>query len=217
MSTMLLFWYNIYILHMNPYTILEISPQASDEEIKKKFRVLAQRYHPDRVGGNEEKFKQVNLAYSILNDPVRKKHFDTTGQYNVNPSFREEAINNLAKLLTYFINEIDPDLENLIVCMKNDIQREKNTITTQISVCITKITKLEKFLKKIKRKKDGENILKAFVASQITSQENNINSLNRNLEVGDKMLEILEDYQYGDEEFEMLMNQTISTQEVQDQ
>jgi curved DNA-binding protein CbpA len=202
---------------MNPYTILEISPQASDEEIKKKFRVLAQRYHPDRVGGNEEKFKQVNLAYSILNDPVRKKHFDTTGQYNVNPSFREEAINNLAKLLTYFINEIDPDLENLIVCMKNDIQREKNTITTQISVCITKITKLEKFLKKIKRKKDGENILKAFVASQITSQENNINSLNRNLEVGDKMLEILEDYQYGDEEFEMLMNQTISTQEVQDQ
>jgi curved DNA-binding protein CbpA len=202
---------------MNPYTILEISPQASDEEIKKKFRVLAQRYHPDRVGGNEEKFKQVNLAYSILSDPVRRKQFDTTGQYNVNPSLREEAVNNLARLLTYFINEIDPDLENLIVCMKNDIQREKNVITTQISVCITKITKLEKFLKKIKRKKEGENILKAFVASQISTQENNINSLNRNLEVGDKMLEILEDYQYGDEEFEMLMNQVISNQEAQTQ
>jgi curved DNA-binding protein CbpA len=202
---------------MNPYDILEITPQASDEEIKKKFRTLAQRYHPDRVGGNEEKFKQINLAYSILSDPVRKKLFDSTGQYNVNPSLREESINNLARLLSHFINQIDPDLENLIVCMKNDIHREKNTLSTQIANCISAITKLEKFLRKIKRKKDGENILKAFVANQIVSQENNINSHNRNLEVCDKMLEILEDYQYGDEEFEMLMNQAISNPEVQPQ
>jgi curved DNA-binding protein CbpA len=202
---------------MNPYDILEITPQASDEEIKKKFRTLAQRYHPDRVGGNEEKFKQINLAYSILSDPVRKKLFDSTGQYNVNPSLREEAINNLARLLSHFINQIDPDLENLIVCMKNDIQREKITLSTQISNCISAITKLEKFLRKIKRKKDGENILKSFVANQIVSQENNINSHNRNLEVCDKMLEILEDYQYGDEEFEMLMNQAISNPEVHTQ
>jgi curved DNA-binding protein CbpA len=202
---------------MNPYDILEISPQASDEEIKKKFRTLAQRYHPDRVGGDEEKFKQVNLAYSILSDPVRKKLFDETGQYNVNPNLREEAINNLARLLSHFINQIDPDLENLIVCMKNDIYREKNTLSTQISVCISAIAKLEKFLKKIRRKKDGENILKAFVASQIISQENSIKAHNRNLEVCDKMLEILEDYQYGDEEFEMLMNQAISTPEPQAQ
>jgi curved DNA-binding protein CbpA len=202
---------------MNPYDILEITPQASDEEIKKKFRTLAQRYHPDRVGGNEEKFKQINLAYSILSDPVRKKLFDSTGQYNVNPSLREEAINNLARLLSHFINQIDPDLENLIVCMKNDIQREKITLSTQISNCISAITKLEKFLRKIKRKKDGENILKSFVANQIVSQENNINSHNRNLEVCDKMLEILEDYQYGEEEFEMLMNQAISNPEVHTQ
>ena len=101
--------------------------------------------------------------------------------------------------------------------MKNDIQREKITLSTQISNCISAITKLEKFLRKIKRKKDGENILKAFVANQIVSQENNINSHNRNLEVCDKMLEILEDYQYGDEEFEMLMNQAISNPEVHTQ
>ena len=212
----MLFWCNIYT-YMNPYDILEITPQASDEEIKKKFRTLAQRYHPDRVGGNEEKFKQINLAYSILSDPVRKKLFDSTGQYNVNPSLREEAINNLARLLSHFINQIDPDLENLIVCMKNDIQREKITLSTQISNCISAITKLEKFLRKIKRKKDGENILKSFVANQIVSQENNINSHNRNLEVCDKMLEILEDYQYGEEEFEMLMNQAISNPEVHTQ
>jgi len=193
---------------MNPYDILETSPQASDEEIKKKFRILAQQFHPDRSGGNEEKFKQINLAYSILSDPVRRKHFDSTGQYNVNPSLREESINNLARLLNHFINEINPDLENLIVCMKNDIVREKNVLSTQISNCINAITKLEKFSKKIKRKKEGENILKSFVQAQITSQENNIKTLNKNLEVCDNMLEILEDYEFGELEWDLLINST---------
>jgi curved DNA-binding protein CbpA len=191
---------------MNPYTILEITPQATDEEIKNKFRTLAQKYHPDKVGGNEEKFKQVNLAYSILSDTVRRKLFDSTGKYDVNPNLREEAISNLGKLITHFMNQIDPDMGNLIVSMKLDIRREKTFLTEQIAICISAITKLEKFLKKIKKKKDGENILKSFVANQIKSQENNINFHNRNLEICDKMLEILEDYQYGDEEFEMLMN-----------
>jgi curved DNA-binding protein CbpA len=193
---------------MNPYDILETSPQASDEEIKKKFRILAHQFHPDRSGGNEEKFKQINLAYSILSDPVRRKHFDSTGQYNVNPSLREESINNLARLLNHFINEINPDLENLIVCMKNDIVREKNVLSTQISNCINAITKLEKFSKKIKRKKEGENILKSFVQAQITSQENNIKTLNKNLEVCDNMLEILEDYEFGELEWDLLINST---------
>jgi curved DNA-binding protein CbpA len=193
---------------MNPYDILETSPQASDEEIKKKFRILAHQFHPDRSGGNEEKFKQINLAYSILSDPVRRKHFDSTGQYNVNPSLREESINNLARLLNHFINEINPDLENLIVCMKNDILREKNVLSTQISNCINAITKLEKFSKKIKRKKEGENILKSFVQAQITSQENNIKTLNKNLEVCDNMLEILEDYEFGELEWDLLINST---------
>jgi len=199
---------------MNPYTILEITPQASDEEIKNKFRMMAQKYHPDKVGGDEEKFKQINLAYSILSDPVRKKHFDSTGQFNVNPSLREEAINKLAGLLCHFINEIDPELQDLIVCMKNDIHREKNVLANHISTCITSISKLEKFLNKIKRKKEGENILKAFVVNQIRSQENNINSHNRCLEVCDKMLELLEDYQFTDVDFEMLINDTISNLEI---
>jgi curved DNA-binding protein CbpA len=202
---------------MNPYTILEITPQASDEEIKNKFRMMAQKYHPDKVGGDEEKFKQINLAYSILSDPVRKKHFDSTGQFNVNPSLREEAINKLAGLLCHFINEIDPELQDLIVCMKNDIHREKNVLANHISTCITSISKLEKFLNKIKRKKEGENILKAFVVNQIRSQENNINSHNRCLEVCDKMLELLEDYQFTDVDFEMLINDTISNLEIPEQ
>ena len=195
---------------MNPYTILEVTPQASDEEIKKKFRTLAQRHHPDR-GGNEEIFKQVNLAYSILSDPARRKHFDATGEYNINQGVREEALGNIAMIFTIFVNRINPDLEDLVVLMKNDINGEKNKTHTAIAEALVAITKLEKVLKKLRRKKEGESILKLFAKEQIKQQENHINNLNKKLEVCDKMLEILDDYRYGDEEFEMLMNSAISS------
>tara|TARA_R100000008_G_scaffold67146_1_gene44209 strand:- start:1332 stop:1937 length:606 start_codon:yes stop_codon:yes gene_type:complete len=50
---------------LNPHHILGIDTKATDEEIKKAYRKLAMKYHPDK-GGDEEKFKQINEAYSML-------------------------------------------------------------------------------------------------------------------------------------------------------
>jgi len=198
---------------MNPYTVLQVSPQATDEEIKKKYRLLAQQNHPDK-GGNVETFQQINLAYSILSDPTRRKHFDSTGEYQVNNSLREEALGNLSMILNHFINEINPDVEDLIVLMKNDANREKEQLNNAITNCLNMLSKLEKVLRKLKKKKEGENILKMFTSQRIKALENDIITFNKKIEVCDKMLEILEDYEFSDIEFEMLMNQVISNQEV---
>lgn len=64
------------------YSILGVSRDASQEEIKKAFRRLARQYHPDLNHGNkeaEEKFKQINEAYSCLSDPVRRANYDRYG------------------------------------------------------------------------------------------------------------------------------------------
>jgi curved DNA-binding protein len=64
---------------MNYYEILEVSPNASAEDIKKSYRKLAMKYHPDRNHGNknaEEKFKKINEAYNILSDPVKRQEYD---------------------------------------------------------------------------------------------------------------------------------------------
>ena len=60
---------------IDPYEILEVSTGASLDEIKKAFREKALKYHPDR-GGDEEKFKQINEAYSILSDANKRSHYD---------------------------------------------------------------------------------------------------------------------------------------------
>jgi DnaJ-class molecular chaperone len=65
------------------YQILGIPQEASAEGIKKSYRQLAMQYHPDRNLGNEEwaneKFKQINEAFSVLGDPEKRRRYDQFG------------------------------------------------------------------------------------------------------------------------------------------
>ena len=65
------------------YKILGVSRDADDAEIKKAFRKLAREQHPD-VGGDEEKFKELNEAYEVLSDPKKRKLYDQYGTANAN-------------------------------------------------------------------------------------------------------------------------------------
>ncbi len=64
----------------NYYDILGVDKKASKDEIKKAFRKLARQLHPDKKGGNVEKFKEVNEAYTILSDDQKRSQYDMYGQ-----------------------------------------------------------------------------------------------------------------------------------------
>lgn len=68
------------------YEILGVSKNASADEIKKAFRRLAIQYHPDKQGGNEEKFKEVNEAYEVLKDSSKRQRYDQFGHAGVGGS-----------------------------------------------------------------------------------------------------------------------------------
>lgn len=58
------------------YQILGVSNDASQADIKKAFRHLAQQYHPDKKGGDEQKFKEINEAYQTLSNPQKRQQYD---------------------------------------------------------------------------------------------------------------------------------------------
>lgn len=62
------------------YKILGIEKSASKEEVKKAFRKLAHKYHPDKGGGDEAKFKEINEAYQVLSDDRKRAEYDSYGQ-----------------------------------------------------------------------------------------------------------------------------------------
>ena len=65
------------------YEVLGVSKGASEDEIKKAFRKLAVKYHPDKAGGDEAKFKEINEAYEVLKDKQKRQRYDQFGHAGV--------------------------------------------------------------------------------------------------------------------------------------
>jgi len=77
------------------YDILGVNKKASDEEIKRAYRKMAMKYHPDRNPNKkeaEERFKEINEAYAVLSDKEKRKQYDTFGAEGFRQRFTQEDI-----------------------------------------------------------------------------------------------------------------------------
>ncbi len=77
------------------YKLLGVQKSASNEEIKKAYRKLAMKYHPDHTKGDkgaEEKFKKISEAYAVLSDKEKRKEYDTFGSEGFRQRFSQEDI-----------------------------------------------------------------------------------------------------------------------------
>jgi DnaJ-class molecular chaperone len=96
---------------MNPYDILKVKKNTSIEDIKKAYRKLALKYHPDKnIGDKEEsskKFKEISEAYQILSDPEKKKIYDNFGKVHHNFVSPEN-------LFQHIFKDVDPKIVKFI-------------------------------------------------------------------------------------------------------
>ncbi len=77
------------------YKVLGVGREATDEEIKKAYRKLAMKYHPDHAKGDkaaEERFKKISEAYAVLSDKEKRREYDTFGSEGFQQRFSQEDI-----------------------------------------------------------------------------------------------------------------------------
>ena len=180
---------------MNPYTELDVSVTASTEEIKQRYRTLAQMHHPDK-GGDEELFKRIKLAYEILSDPIRRKQYDLTGE-TTTTNTKDEAIANIVQILLHVVPSFNVDEDDLIKIAEAETRTMLDLVDKDIGVTERYIINLEKVSKKLRIKTDGENILNTFITHQIQQRKQELQDFQRRIKVCNLMLEILKDYEYG--------------------
>lgn len=102
------------------YKILGITKTAKDDEIKKAYRKMALRYHPDKnkTIGAEEKFKEVAEAYEVLSDKKKRDVYDKYGEEGLKGNHGKQS----ELRLKYWVKLMKNNLHECFVCFRRNIE-----------------------------------------------------------------------------------------------
>ena len=181
---------------MDPYLELELPIDADEEEIKLKYRHLANIHHPDK-GGDEEKFKRIKEAYEILSDSIRRKSYDMSGNAESNLQIRNNAIDHINQMINSVIPNFDVEAGDLIQEMRNQVLNIKAEMTNNISICNKFKENLNKVIARLNVNNDKKNLLLEFVQKQLEQRDREHADFTQRILVCDLEIEILKDYSYG--------------------
>ena len=179
---------------MNPYEVLGVTKNASLEEIKKHFKQLAQKHHPDK-GGDEKEFIKVKQAYETLIDPEKRKFYDNNGYYDQKVSLEEQALTELNKVFLEIMNRYDIDNNDIIAIIKTVTSETKQSILDSIYHLEVRINKMNTVKERVVSF-DKENIFFSFANYEIEECENELTFYKEKLQVYEILQKILSKYSY---------------------
>ena len=181
---------------MNLYKILEIDKTATPDEIRKAYKRMASKHHPDKENGDEERFKEVQSAYDVLSDPVKKGRYDEDGTV-IEDDFKGAAIDEVIKLVSSEIDASDDfDMRNIFRVVEDNLH--KKTLNHEHSLEGAKIhlKKLKRLADKVIRKSGGENMFSTIIENKISMTEKDIKFIGFSLTVFAEAANILSEYDY---------------------
>lgn len=184
-----------------PYTVLDVPEDADVVTIKKAHRKRARQSHPDR-GGDPEEFKEVQQAYMILSDPLRRKRYDETGDVDETQSSAPHAIlaQCFKKVLGQLFSEArDPGSVNVVEMVRKSIRNDLSECTQKLETNQRALRMLEGILKRTKAKKEAEFVL-AILKNEVSGCSSTVAQLKTAVEYHEQALKLLDDCSYDGKE-----------------
>jgi len=202
----------------DPFEILGVDENASKEEIKKAYKKLSKKHHPDRNKGSEEShdiFVKISMSFKLLTDPDERKKFDE-GAYHSNLNEIERvALDGVFSLFSQYVDRmtsgmldremLDDPRELIEQKVKNDIETFKMTISA-IEKEVKKLKKFKEKLSKHIKKTPKNNLLEKAINIKIRALDDQILPNRRNISVGEKALEFISDYEFDFSENDEIKN-----------
>lgn len=179
---------------MNLYEILGCETTATQEEIKKAYKVKAMKYHPDR-GGDIDRFKALQQAYEILSDEQSREHYDTTGKIGKTQPYDPtgDAIAVFSKVVERYSNAISTT--DLIDAAIVEVRVIKQAHSFNIQGIEHEITLKQNLIDRITRK-EGHNFIAATLQASIVALTEQKEQLEDTLVKLDKVRDVLETFEY---------------------
>ena len=181
---------------MDLYQDLGVSKNAPKAEIKKAYRKKAMKLHPDRKGGDPEKFHSIQRAYDVLGDDARRAHYDATGEEG-KADTQGALIQRLAALFMHFVETADVDHADIVVLMREALRDGKNKTLQALQQQHKKIERYERTKKRLKKNGDGENLLAQLIDGQISIVQRGIELGKSEIGVVEELIKMVDGYSYA--------------------
>ena len=179
----------------NLYEILDVSPDADDSEIKKAYRKKAQAYHPDKKGGDEELFKEVQKAYDILSDANKREYYNQTGAEKNEPP-NTLVLESLFAIVFNIVQNSNVKNLNIVDVTRNFLANQQKTHLANKENLDRQKFNLTEAAERITIAEGKENALKSALLHQSRQLEIAIQQVEDMIKVGEQIIKILDDYEY---------------------
>jgi DnaJ-class molecular chaperone len=186
---------------MNYYEVLGVDKTASADAIKKGYKRMAAKYHPDRQGGSSKAMVLVNKAHDTLSDPQKRAFYDLHGEDEPQrPPIETQALQLIYNIILQIADQVDDDF-NFVGALHENLSANRRNIANSEPKLRSMLRKAERQKTKIRRKKkdSGENLLTRVFDQKIAQIKAKIADIPNALVLADAALKILTEYEYAGE------------------
>lgn len=178
------------------YDILGVKVDASEAQIKRAFRRLVKRAHPD-VGGNPEQFWEIQNAYEVLSDPVRRQRYNETGQ-GEDPKMTD-SVQKAAMILSQLVLDLmnaNPQGCNVVAGATNMLKTRIQAIRSAVETDLQRERTLRGIADLVEKKGGGDNLIAAVIISHADGCKGNSERLSKEADGLVDVLKMLGDYSW---------------------